>query len=87
MFTGNGPTTVKYFDEKFKIKPKESLALMGAHTLGKFNTFQTHIDYSWVRELGSRRNELFNNEYYKVLAGKPALVKDGYCLGTWGNCV
>ena len=86
LSSGNGPTTVKYFEDKFGIKAKESLALMGGHTLGKFNTFQSHIDYSWVRELKSRRNEIFNNEYYKVLSARPALVKDGYCLGTWGKC-
>ena len=75
---------MKYFKEKFGIEAKESLALMGGHTVGKFNTAFSHIDYSWVREMNSRRNELFTNEYYKVLSGQPALVKEPYCLGTWG---
>ena len=30
------------------MKPKEALALMGAHTIGRYSGFQTHIDYAWV---------------------------------------
>ena len=74
----NGPKTAKYFKDNFDMSPKESLALMGAHTTGKFSTFQTHIDYAWVRDLDSNRTKVFNNEYYKELAARPAHVKASF---------
>ena len=45
---GNGPQTAQYFKDNFDLQPKEALALMGAHTIGKYSGFQTHIDYAWV---------------------------------------
>ena len=45
---GNGPKTAKYFKDNFNLKPKEALALMGAHTIGRYSGFQTHIDYAWA---------------------------------------
>ena len=44
----NGPKTAQYFKDNFNMKPKEALALMGAHTIGRYSGFQTHIDYAWV---------------------------------------
>ena len=72
---GNGKMTVEYFQQKFNMKPYQALALMGAHTLGKFNPISSRLDYSWVRSHYSRRNSFFNNEYYKILALRPALIK------------
>ena len=46
---GNGPKTTQYFKDNFNLQPKEALALMGAHTIGKYSGFQTHIDYAWVK--------------------------------------
>ena len=82
---GHGQKTVGYFETNFGLSGKESLALMGAHTVGGYSTFQTHTDYAWIRKLGSRRNRAFNNEYYKMMAAElyPARVKDKfYCVGT-----
>ena len=45
---GNGPQTAQYFKDNFDLQPKEALALMGAHTIGRYSGFQTHIDYAWV---------------------------------------
>ena len=79
---GSGPIMAQYFGDHFNLSPRQGLALMGAHTLGQFSTFSAHIDYAWVRGQGDdSRNELFNNEYYKTLVGKPAHVKDKYCTG------
>eukprot|EP00091_Calanus_sinicus_P022191 TRINITY_DN6914_c0_g1_i1.p1 TRINITY_DN6914_c0_g1~~TRINITY_DN6914_c0_g1_i1.p1 ORF type:complete len:367 (-),score=81.80 TRINITY_DN6914_c0_g1_i1:436-1536(-) len=78
---GNGPMTAKFFKDNFNMTPKEGLALMGAHTLGRYSTFQTHIDYAWVRAQDSKRNQVLNNEYYKTLVAKPAHVKDKHCVG------
>ena len=43
----------------------------------------SRTDYAWVRSIfNSKRIELFNNEYYKVISLKSAKVKDGLCTGT-----
>ena len=34
-----------------------------------------------MRDLDSSRNEVFNTEYFKALAARPAHVKDKYCVG------
>ena len=52
---GNGERSVSYFKDHFDFSPKEALALMGAHTVGGYSTFQEHTDYAWTREKGSRR--------------------------------
>lgn len=78
----NGVQTAEYFKNQFGFSPREALALMGAHTVGKYSTFRTHIDYSWVRKRGSMRNKVFNNEYYRTLAAKPGHVKDNFCVGS-----
>ena len=77
----NGSQTAEYFKENFDFTPRESLALMGAHTIGKFSTFHTHIDYAWVRARGGMRHRVLNNEYYKTLTAEQGHVKDGYCVG------
>jgi len=78
----NGPKTAQYFKDNFNMKPKEALALMGAHTIGRYSGFQTHIDYAWVRAKHSVRNEVFNTEYFQTLAARPMHTKDKYCVGT-----
>ena len=77
----NGVQTADYFLKNFGFTARESLALMGAHTIGKYSTFHTHIDYAWVRLRGSMRTKVLNNEYYKTLTAEPGHVKDGYCVG------
>ena len=77
----NGPQTAEYFRDQFGLTPREGLALMGAHTLGKYSTFHTHIDYAWVRFRGGMRHRVLNNEYYKTLTAEPGHVKDKYCVG------
>ena len=81
---GNGEKTTKYFKDNFNMIPREGLALMGAHTVGAFSTFQEHVDYAWVRAkpASNKRNQVFNNEYYKTLMGQPAKTKSEWCVGT-----
>ena len=52
--------------------------------MGFFNGVNSKIDYAWVRAKSEQPN-LFNNKYYKVLAAKPAKVKDGLCIGNAGR--
>ena len=52
--------------------------------------YEWWIDYAWARGNAggsagqSRRNQIFNNEYFKNMAADqwPARVKDTYCVGT-----
>ena len=37
-----------WFKEHFDMNGREALALMGAHTVGEYSTFNTHIDYAWT---------------------------------------
>ena len=55
---------------------KEGLVLMGVHAVGRLNVQFSGNAYSWVR--GAK---LFNNKYYKLLAGEPDRVFDS-CTGT-----
>ena len=77
----NGPMVAEYFLRTFDLSPREALALMGAHTIGKYSTFHTHIDYAWVRARKGMRHRTLNNEYYKSLTAEAGHVKDGYCVG------
>ena len=80
---GNGQDTVAYFKSNFGLGPRESLALMGVHTVGKFNPMTAHNDYAWVRDR-EERMELFNNEYYQMMSLKPSKIKS-YCTGTMND--
>ena len=77
---GNGEDSVEYFERDFKLGPREGLALLGVHTVGKFNPMTAHNDYAWVRDRGSRQ-ELFNNEYYQMMTLMPSRIKTRYCTG------
>ena len=76
----NGRRTVRYFKKTFGFTGRQALALMGAHTLGRFNQVTSNIDYSWVRFF-SNQTTLLNNMYYRVLTQQPMYNKDGTCVG------
>ena len=62
----NGDGTVKFFEDTFGFNPKETAALMGAHTLGnpvEFNSMFRH--YPWAEG-----KEQLNNMYYKNIVDK-----------------
>ena len=73
---GNGAMTVSYYDRAFGLTGKEGLVLMGAHAVGRLNVQFSGNAYSWVR--GAK---LFNNKYYKLMAGVPDRVFES-CTGT-----
>ena len=49
-----------YFSEEFGFTPFEVTALMGAHTMGKAQFFNSGYQGSWVTD----ENQYFNNKYY-----------------------
>ena len=66
----NGEDTVKYYQQFINLQPRESLALMGVHTIGHFNRMTSHNNYGWSNGL-SVRLDLWSNEYYRNMAQLP----------------
>jgi len=74
--TMNGQQTVEWMKENFGFNAQETVAIMGAHTLGKFNKRQTMLKYTWT----SREEHSFNNQYYRNLMSKDDWhVDDNIC--------
>ena len=64
----NGPETVKYFKKHFKLKARESAALLeGAHSFGKFHREVSMHKYSWNR----MQENLLNNQQFRNIANEP----------------
>lgn len=58
----NGKDTADFFTENFGLTPRETIALMGAHTLGhpmEFNSMMRH--YPWTRRFNNLDNRYFIN--------------------------
>jgi len=60
----NGPSTVTYFKNNFMFNGRETVAILGGHTLGKYHVLLSLFRYTW--KTGSEL--LFNNGYYRNLA-------------------
>jgi len=56
---------MKYYSEEFGFTPLEVTALMGAHTLGRADIFNSGYSGPWV----SGQTSMFNNRYYANLVG------------------
>ena len=58
---GNGQQTVDFFVKNFGFNGRETVAIMGTHTLGQPNVENSLFRYKWV----AKGEALFNNDYYK----------------------
>ena len=58
---GNGQQTIDFFSRDFGLTGPETVALLGAHTFGRFHYHVSLFRYTWT----SRGDLLFNNHYYK----------------------
>ena len=58
--TMNYDGIMDYFEDEFELNPLEVTALMGAHTLGQANIFNSGYNGPWV----SGETSMFNNKYY-----------------------
>jgi len=82
----NGPATVDFFKNNFNFSGRETVAILGAHTLGRLHVEHSLLRYVWK----TRSAQLFNNGYYRNLAKKndwyyPTEGRtDGECAGV-GN--
>ena len=61
VLQGNGNMTVDFFVENFGFNGEEIVAIMGAHTYGRFQPEVSLFRYTWTPS----QRHLFNNEYYK----------------------
>jgi len=55
--------TLNYFNEVFHMSPRETVALMGAHTLGQARIQNSGFNGTWVTGEGT----MFNNKFYKLM--------------------
>ena len=65
---GNGDNTLDFFKSEFNFSGRESVAIMGAHTLGKMTQEHSLLKYSWT----SRGGHIFNNGYYRNIVDEKA---------------
>ena len=55
--------TVDFFRKEFDFSGRETVAIMGAHTMGRFHTPVSLFNYVWT----SWGEMLFNNHYYRFV--------------------
>ena len=58
---GNGQMTLDFFQKEFGFNGRETVAILGSHTLGKNHVQISLFRYGWT----TRGAESFNNHYYK----------------------
>lgn len=63
----NGRGTVEFFKRDFGFSGRETVAIMGSHTMGRLHQGTTMLPYVWIKSGGQQ----FNNQYYRNLVGKP----------------
>jgi len=61
-----GPELTKYFKGDFGFNGRESVAIMGAHTLGNFQIPLNGYFYTFT----SQQEDAFNNQYFRNIANK-----------------
>lgn len=60
-----GRRIAEWMRDNFNFNGQETVAIMGAHTIGSFNEGYTGLKYTWT----SRQETVFNNVYYKNMVG------------------
>ena len=58
---GNGKMTADFFQDNFGFTGRETVAIMGAHTMGRMHYPISLFRYVWV----NREGAMINNHYYK----------------------
>jgi len=61
----NGSATVTYMEKEFGFTARETVAIMGAHTVGAFHQEVTGHKYVWTTDWLT-----FNNQFYRNIVGK-----------------
>ena len=60
---GNGKMTADFFEKDFGFTGRETVAIMGAHTMGRLHYSISLFRYLWT----TRGQASFNNHYYKYV--------------------
>jgi len=76
----NGKMVADYFAEDFKFTKMETIAILGAHSLGEFHgEVSGGFRYEWTHKQGDQ----LNNVYYRLLAALPGKhFERNSCMGT-----
>ena len=67
---GDIDATLSYFETEFAFTPRETVALLGAHTLGRAHIENSGFEGRWVRRTettGVNPASVLDNEYYKEI--------------------
>ena len=67
---GDIDATLSYFETEFAFTPRETVALLGAHTLGRAHIENSGFEGRWVRSTetaGVNPASVLDNEYYKEI--------------------
>jgi len=64
----NGKGTVEFFKRDFGFSGEDTVAIMGAHTLGRFHVGISGFRYTWT----FKNEKLFNNQYFRNIVGRPS---------------
>jgi len=70
----NGPKVVDFMQTQFGFNGRETVAIMGAHTLGRVHVTVSLMRYTWK----TRSAMLFNNGYFRNLARREDWYYDSY---------
>jgi len=62
----NGEGTLGFFRRGFGFSGREVVAILGAHTMGRFHYELSLFRYTWIKNGGM----MFNNQYYRTMALK-----------------
>lgn len=80
----NGTMVVQFMEQQFGFTGVETVAIMGAHTMGRFHQQQNGHKYVWTTDF-----QAFNNQFYRNIAGRPDwFFDDDECTrvgDAWGN--
>jgi hypothetical protein len=63
---GNGTDTINFLKSQFDFNGRETVAILGGHTLGKMHPIFSLLKYTWT----SRGGHMFNNAYYRNIVSK-----------------
>jgi len=81
----SGHTTAAFFQDNFGFTGQDTVAIMGAHTMGRFHYPFSMFRYVWVHNGGM----MFNNQYYRnIVGGKGDFRTTGECVkvgDAWGE--
>ena len=58
---GDGQLTLNFFKQVFDFNGRETVAILGAHTLGRMHVYISLFRYVWT----GKSEHSFNNDYYK----------------------